>query len=115
MHTTIRQSSRTGSWRDVYQTAILEPDLNKLPERIVEAEAALAVRARELFYTIAEDAEEEEALDDAMCILQVLRSSLRHRGTIVAQGTNDRNCLKRTRVSHCFDHMTTYVAESEGD
>jgi hypothetical protein len=32
------------SWKDLYQAAIFEPDLNKLPERIAGAESALNVR-----------------------------------------------------------------------
>ena len=46
------------SWKDLYQAAIFEPDLNKLPERIDEAEAALVISARELFYTAGDSAEE---------------------------------------------------------
>ena len=64
------------SWKDLYQAAIFEPDLTKLPERINEAEAALALCARELFYGTRDDAEEGESLDAAMCILPALRSSL---------------------------------------
>ena len=66
-------------WKDLCQAAILEPDLNKLPERLSNAEAALVARARELFYTIGDDGEEGESLDYAMCILQALRGSLSHR------------------------------------
>ena len=46
--------------------------LNKLPERIDEAEAALVISARELFHTAGDSAEEGESLDDAMCILHAL-------------------------------------------
>jgi hypothetical protein len=67
------------SWRDVYQAAICEWDLNKLSGRIDEAEAALVKRARELFYAFGDEAEERESLDDTMCILHALRSSLKHR------------------------------------
>lgn len=52
----------SGSWRDFYQAAILEPDLNKLPERIVKAEIAIAIRARELFYANGDEAQEGESL-----------------------------------------------------
>jgi hypothetical protein len=71
------------SWKDLYQAAIFEPDLNKLPERIDEAEAALVLCARELFYGTRDDAEEGESLDDAMCILRALRSSLERRPTAI--------------------------------
>jgi hypothetical protein len=74
--------------------AIFEPDdLNKLPERIDEAEAALVISARELFYTAGEGAEEGESLDDAMCILHALRNSLKHRPTAI-QTMNDLDYLK---------------------
>jgi hypothetical protein len=68
-------------WRVLYQAAIAEPDLNKLPERLSAAEAALVSRARELFYTSGDDGEEGESLDNAMCILHALRRSL-SRGTL---------------------------------
>jgi hypothetical protein len=75
------------SWRDLYHTAVHEPDLNKLPERITDAENALVLRARELFYTSDDTFGEEESLDEAMYILHALRSSLKHRPS-VAQGTS---------------------------
>ena len=65
------------TWKDLYQVAIHESDLNKLPERITDAETALVMRARELFYTCGDRIGEQESLDYAMCILQALRSSLR--------------------------------------
>jgi hypothetical protein len=96
MNTAVCKASHTGSWRDVYQAAILEPDLNKLSERIVEAETALAVRAQELFCATVDDTQEGESVDDAMCILHVLRGSLKHHETTVIQRTSDFDHLKRT-------------------
>ena len=89
MNTVVCRASHTGSRRDVYQAAILEPDLSKLAQRIVEAETALALRARELFYATRDDAEEGESVDDAMRILHVLRSSLKQRGTTVVESVGD--------------------------
>ena len=66
-------------WKELYQAAISESDLSKLPTRLSDAEAALVARARELFYTIGDDGEEGESLDYAMCILHALRESLNHR------------------------------------
>jgi len=94
MQTANCQGSPLGSWRDLYQAAVLEPDLNKLAERIVEAETALTVRARELFYATADDIQEGESLDDAMCILRVLRSSLQHRDATVISRTRDLDYLR---------------------
>ena len=83
MNTAVCKARDAESWKDLYQAAILEPDLSKLPERIATAEVALTVRARELFYPAADGAEEAESLDDAMCILHALRNSLKHRPTAV--------------------------------
>jgi hypothetical protein len=71
------------SWKDLYQIAMCESDVNKLPERIADAEAALVLRARELFYTSGDNVEEQDSLDDAMCILHALRNSLKRRPTAV--------------------------------
>ena len=74
------------TWKDLYDAAIHESDLNKLPERITDAEMALVLRARELFYTSDETFGEEESLDEAMYILHALRSSLKNRPSVI-QGT----------------------------
>jgi len=58
-------------------------DVNKLPERIADAEAVLVMRARELFYRSGDRFEEEESLDDAMCVLNALRSSLKRRPSAI--------------------------------
>jgi hypothetical protein len=95
MNTAVCKASHTGSWRDVYLAAILEPDLNKLAQRIVEAETALAARARELFYATKDAAQEGESVDDAMCILHVLRSSLKQRETTIVEGAGDFDYVER--------------------
>lgn len=74
---TVCKSLDIRSWKDLYQAAIFESDLSKLPERIADAEAALVVSARQLFYTADDDGQEAESLDHAMCILRALRSSLK--------------------------------------
>ena len=74
------------SWEDLYRAAMCESDVNKLPERIADAEAVLVMRARELFYRSGDRFEEEESLDDAMCVLNALRSSLKRRPSST-QGT----------------------------
>ena|ERR1700694_656722 len=60
------------SWKDLYQAAMCESDMNKLLERIADAETALAMRPREVFYTSGDRFEKEESLDDAMCVLSAL-------------------------------------------
>ncbi len=76
----------TQPWKELYQAAISEPDLNKLPERLSSAEAALVARARELFYTFGDDGEEGESVDYAMCILHTLRESLDRRDHVGISG-----------------------------
>ena len=85
MNTVSCKGSDTQSWKDLYQAAMCESDLNKLPECINEAETALLLRKREL-YSICDDRfEEKESLDDALCILHALRSSLKRRPTAVRE------------------------------
>jgi hypothetical protein len=66
----------TGSWKDLYQAALFESDLNQLTERIAEAETALVRRAQELLYAPEDNGEEVERLDYAMCALHAVRRSL---------------------------------------
>jgi hypothetical protein len=77
----------TQPWKVLYQAAITETDINKLPERLSDAEAALTARARELFYASGDDGEEGESLDNAMCILHSLRQSLNRRPLAVPSQT----------------------------
>jgi hypothetical protein len=56
----------------LYKAALFEIDKTKLPERIAQAEKALALRARELFHIAGDNIEEGEALDDAMYALHAL-------------------------------------------
>jgi hypothetical protein len=51
------------------QGCALEVDNARLPERIAQAEKALALRARELFHIAGDNIEEEQALDDTMYAL----------------------------------------------
>lgn len=79
MYRPTRNGLYAGLWRDLYQAAICEPDVNRLPDRIVAAEAALAVYAPELLCATGDDSEEGESIDDAIFILHALRNSLKHR------------------------------------
>ena len=83
MNTASCVSFYTQSWKDLYQIAMCESDVNKLPERIADAEGAIVLRARQLFYTSGDSSEEQESLDDALCILHALGSSLKRRPTAV--------------------------------
>jgi hypothetical protein len=88
MNTAVCKGLKNQSWKDLYQAAICESDLNKLPGRIDEAEAALVICARELFYAAGDNGEEAESLDDAMCILHALRSSLKRRPSAIQNISN---------------------------
>ncbi len=68
--------SPTGKpWRELYLAALFETDAAELPDRIADAERALALRARQLFQTTGDHIEEEYAMDDAMYALHALRST----------------------------------------
>jgi hypothetical protein len=88
MNTGVCKGLDAQTWKDLYQVAIHESDLNKLPERITDAETALVMRARELFYTFEDGVAEQESLDYAMCILQALRSSLKRRPSAIQKTTD---------------------------
>jgi hypothetical protein len=89
MNTATCKGLYTESWKDLYQAAIRESDLSKLPERIANAETALVMRARDLFYTSGDKIEEEASLDDAMCVLHALRSSLKHTPTAIQETADE--------------------------
>ncbi len=75
MYTGSSKSLDSGAWRDLYKAALFEVDNARLPERIAQAEKALALRARELFHIAGDNIEEEQALDDAMYALRALRNT----------------------------------------
>ena len=66
-------------WRELYKTALFEPDPGKLLEDVMRAESAIVVRARQLFGQPGDHIEEEHDLDDAMYALQALRSCVQWR------------------------------------
>lgn len=71
------------AWRGLYRAALFEIDGTKLPERIAQAEKALALRARDLFHMAGDNIEEGGALDDAMYALHALRNtSQTHHSTL---------------------------------
>ena len=83
MNTGVCKGLDPQSWKDLYQAAMCEADVNKLPERIADAEAALVMRAQELFHISGDSNVERESLDDAICILHALRSSLKRRSSAI--------------------------------
>jgi hypothetical protein len=75
MSTGFAISPITKAWRELYKAVLFEHDKSKLSERIAHAEWALVLRARELFHTGGEHLQERQAVDAAMCTLQMLRST----------------------------------------
>ena len=81
--------SANNGWRELYRAAILELELTRLPERILQAETALILRAKELFQNGGGNGQETQDLDDAMYALQALRSALRNNPS--AASANDKS------------------------
>ena len=75
------------SWRDLYVAALFEKDRTKLPQRIVEARAAIADRRRKLFAS-GNDTRERQVLDNALFSLGALKLCL-YIATPSAQGSGD--------------------------
>ena len=75
MNTSSSKSLDSGAWGDLYKATLFEVDSARLPERIAQAEKALALRARELFHIAGDNIEEEQALDDTMYALHALRGT----------------------------------------
>ena len=62
------------TWREWYLAALFETDPAKLLERIAEAEYALSLRERELWYSGSDHTKEKLALTGAMRALETLRN-----------------------------------------
>jgi hypothetical protein len=72
----IRHLSTHGSdWKELYEAAVFEDDNAKIPQRIAEAERALAARALELFGTTEHEVREQQAMENAMYFLRLLRKT----------------------------------------
>ena len=74
MNTGSSISLNSRAWKDLYKAALFEVDKTRLPERMAQAEKAVVLRARELFYAAGDNIEEGQALDDAMYTLHALRN-----------------------------------------
>jgi hypothetical protein len=73
MQTSSDQSSER-PWRNLYLAALFEADVTKLSGRIAEAEHALALRDRELWYSGGDHTREKLALTGAKRALEALRN-----------------------------------------
>jgi len=68
--------SEQNDWKNLYKAALFEPNKEKIPVRISDAEQRIAARTRELFNSGDQDTLERSALNVAMYALVALRSSL---------------------------------------
>lgn len=75
--TTLFPSPKHPDWKILYRTAFLETNKSVLPQRVSEAEEAVLLRGRELFYGNG-DPEEKEALEDALYALRALKTACRY-------------------------------------
>ena|SRR4051794_26899005 len=80
MNTAVVKAFDARSWKDLYQVALFEPDMDKLPQLLDQAEGAIVTRARELFDAVEDNSiEEQESLEYALCNLRALERSLKRR------------------------------------
>ncbi|HEV2396277.1 MAG TPA: hypothetical protein VGS27_05015 [Candidatus Sulfotelmatobacter sp.] len=62
------------NWLILYRKAVLEPDPKKSQERIAQAQRAIGIRARELWYGGVSDTAERQQMDAASHFLGVLHT-----------------------------------------
>jgi hypothetical protein len=61
------------NWLALYREAVLEPDRKKVRTRVARAQAAIGLRARELWYRGAAETTERHQMDAAAHFLGILR------------------------------------------
>jgi hypothetical protein len=76
----ISTSPKAKDWKDLYVSALLEGDKDKIPFLIEQAEHAIVDRARELFRATGDHIQEEEGLEDALYALHALKTCLATHG-----------------------------------
>jgi hypothetical protein len=72
MDARVRKTVIQRNWKEVYKAALFEDDNSKIPQRIAEAERALAARALELFGAGDDQSREQQAMENARYFLRVL-------------------------------------------
>ena len=61
------------NWLVLYREAVLEPDRKQVKTRVIQAQAAIRLRARELWYAGAPKQAERRQMDAAAHFLGILR------------------------------------------
>jgi hypothetical protein len=69
--------SSNAAWRDCYTAALFQDDITKVPALITRAESEIVARARLLFEAPGDNAREMRALDNALRMLQTLKSCVK--------------------------------------
>jgi len=77
MRVTYELDSTSNNWKLLYLAAIGEKNKSALAKRICQAEHAIFLREREIFY-VSTTLEEQEALEDALYALRALRAASEH-------------------------------------
>jgi hypothetical protein len=75
MEARVHKSQISRDWKEVYKAALFEDDNAKIPQRIADAETALAARAVELFDADGDQVGEQQAMENARYFLRVLGSA----------------------------------------
>ena len=65
------------AWKGCYTAALFQDDATKVPALIARAESEIVARARALFEAPVDNAPEIRALDNALHMLQVLKSCVK--------------------------------------
>jgi hypothetical protein len=73
MEVRAHRSRTSKDWKELYMAALFEDDSSKIPQRIAEAERALAARAVELFGAGGDQFREQQAMENATYFLRLLR------------------------------------------
>ncbi|MGA9528791.1 MAG: hypothetical protein WBS24_11810 [Terriglobales bacterium] len=74
----------SNDWKGSYTAALFQDDAAKVPTLIARAESEIVARARTLFESPTDNGPEIRALDNALRMLQILKSCLRSRAAETA-------------------------------
>ena len=80
MEARVLKSPMSRDWKEVYKAALFEDDNDRIPQRIAEAEKALAARALEMFGAGGDQNHEQLAMENAKYFLLVLGNTLGNAG-----------------------------------